>query len=205
VTLEEKENRVTEMILTTMSPTTLIMGKVVALVVVGVLQMAIMTLPLWVGLQVFGTSVKLPSIDLSAIPISPVPTLVGFLIFLGGFLLFSGILVAVGSIMPNAREAGSAFGVVIIAMFAPLYAVNLVISEPSNPIVQVFTYFPLTAPICALLRNALGTLALWEAAIVLVILFAFAALFLSLGVRLFRTGSISYSGRLDVRKALGIK
>lgn len=71
-------------------------------------------------------------------------------------------------------------------------------------IVQIFTYFPLTAPITAMLRNALGSLSVVEAGVVLVILFATAAAFLWLGVQLFRTGSIAYDRRLNIGKALGL-
>lgn len=205
VTLEEKENRVTEMILTTMNPSTLIVGKVIALVAVGILQALVMAVPTFLGAQLFGKTFNLGALDLSKIPIPPLATTLAFLLFVGSFLLFAGLLVAIGSIMPNAREAGSAFGMVMLLMFIPLYAVNLIVSDPHNPIVGVFTFFPLTAPVTSLLRNAMGSLSLPEALIVLVILFATAAFFLAVGVRLFRTGSISYEGRLNVRKALGLK
>ena len=48
-TLEEKENRVTEMILTTLNPTTLITGKVIALFAVGLVQMLVFLSPIAVG------------------------------------------------------------------------------------------------------------------------------------------------------------
>ncbi|HBY23771.1 MAG: ABC transporter permease [Propionibacteriaceae bacterium] len=204
VTLEEKENRVTEMILTTMNPATLIVGKVVALSLLGVLQAVLVSLPIFLGSRLFGTAFDLPNLDLSQVPITPLPTLIGFLLFVGGFMLFSGLLVAIGSVMPSAREAGSAFGAVILCMFIPLYALSLVVSDPHSVIVQIFTYFPLTAPITAMLRNALGSLSVVEAGVVLVILFATAAAFLWLGVQLFRTGSIAYDRRLNIGKALGL-
>lgn len=124
VTLEEKENRVTEMILTTMNPATLIVGKVVALSLLGVLQAVLVSLPIFLGSRLFGTAFDLPNLDLSQVPITPLPTLIGFLLFVGGFMLFSGLLVAIGSVMPSAREAGSAFGAVILCMFIPLYALS---------------------------------------------------------------------------------
>jgi ABC-2 type transport system permease protein len=53
-----------------------------------------------------------------------------------------------------------------------------------------------------MLRNAFGVLLPWEAALVLVIIYATAFALLALGIRLFRTGSISYDARLDLRKVL---
>lgn len=203
VTLEEKENRVTEMVLTMMSPTTLIVGKVIALVAIGVLQTAVFTLPSMLVFSFMRPNLGISDADLSAgVPIDPVPAVVGFLLFLGGFLMFTGLLVAIGAIMPNVREAGAAFGGIVMSMFVPFYAAPMIVTDPHGIAAQGFTFFPLTSPITALLRNAVGGLYWWETALVLVILFSCGALFLNLGVRLFRTGSITYDARLNLRKAL---
>jgi ABC-2 type transport system permease protein len=205
VTLEEKENRVTEMILTTIKPTSLIVGKVAALVVVGLVQGVVFSLPVLLAYLVLPGRVNLPDVDLSGVVIDPWRMTLGALFFIAGFLMFTGLLVAIGSVMPSAKEAGSAFAVVIISLFLPFYAVSMLIAEPRGVVSQIFTYFPLTSPVTAMLRNAAGALDWWEALIVLVELFAFAALLLAMGVRLFRTGSISYNAKLDVRKALRVR
>ena len=79
---------------------------------------------------------------------------------------------------------------------------TLVVSDPQSVIVQIFTYFPFSAPVTALLRNASGSLGLLEAGIVIVILFVGAAVMLRLAVRLFQFGSISYTSKVNVRTAL---
>ncbi|MCW3159310.1 ABC transporter permease [Micropruina sonneratiae] len=212
VTLEEKENRVTEMILTTMNPTTLIVGKVIALALIGIVQGVAVGLPAGIVFGLFSGSLGLPSASdeagaaavLGLIPIDPATMLVGFALFLLSFLMFTGLLVAIGAVMPSAKEAGNAFGVVVMSMFVPLYAASLLVSDPHGVVSQVFTFFPLTAPVSALLRNATGGLSWWEAGIALVVLGAFGWAFLVLGVRLFRTGSISYGSRVRIGRALGI-
>lgn len=205
VTLEEKENRVTEMILTTINPTSLIVGKVIALVIVGIIQGLVFILPVAALATVLPGFIDLPNFDLSNLSIDPVRMVFGALLFAGGFLLFTGLLVAIGSIMPSAKEAGNAFGVIIIMLFLPLYAVIMIATDPRGVVAQIFTFFPLTAPVTALVRNATGSLYWWEALIVVVELFICATALLALGVRLFRTGSISYDARLNVRKALGLE
>ncbi len=198
ITVEEKENRVTEMILTTIRPTVLIAGKVVAVCLVGLVQAAVFALP---GLAVaVGAALSLPSGQ--GLVIDPERMVVGFLLFAAGFLLFTGLLICLGSIMPTAKDAGGAFAAVVIVLFLPLYAVTLVLSQPHGLAAQVMTYFPLTAPMTAMLRNAGGSLSVWEAAIVLVIVLVCAAGFLALGARLFATGSLSYDQRLNVFRAL---
>jgi ABC-2 type transport system permease protein len=196
-TLEEKENRVTEMILTTLNPTTLISGKIISLFIVGFVQVLVFLLPVVVGYLFFRTSLNLPEIDLSSFTFDPTKMIIGALLALGGFALFTGTLVAIGAVMPTAKDAGSWFSALIILMIVPLYTVSLVISEPQNPVVQFFTYFPYSAPITAMLRNAFGSLEVWEATIVITGLFLLSAVVLQLAVRLFRYGSIQYTSRVS--------
>ncbi|MFT4217928.1 MAG: ABC transporter permease [Micropruina sp.] len=208
VTLEEKENRVTEMILTTMNPTTLIVGKVLALVGIGIVQGLVVGIPASIVFGLLSGSMGLPEASagvptLGSIPIDAGAVAIGFCLFLFSFLMFTGLLVAIGAVMPSAKEAGNTFGVVVMSMFIPLYAGSLLVSDPHGVVSQIFTFFPLTAPVSTLLRNATGGLYWWEAAIALAILAVCGWVFLMVGVRLFRTGSISYGSRVKIGRALG--
>ncbi|WP_104044862.1 ABC transporter permease [Arthrobacter sp. ZGTC412] len=201
-TLEEKENRVTEMILTTLKPTTLISGKVLALFAIGLLQMVIFSSPVVIGYLFFRDQINIPDFNLSALVFEPVPMITGFLILVGGFALFTNTLVAIGAIMPTVKEAGNYMAVMIALIFVPFYAVSLIFSNPQALIVQVFTYFPFSAPVTALLRNGLGSLGAVEAAFVIAILYIGAVLMFFLAVRLFQYGSISYASRVNIKTAL---
>ncbi|MDV8149956.1 ABC transporter permease [Arthrobacter sp. B10-11] len=201
-TLEEKENRVTEMILTTLKPTTLITGKVLALFMVGLVQVAVFASPVLVGALFYRDALSIPEFEASQLIFDPLRMAVGFLILVGGFALFTTTLVAIGAVMPTAKEAGNFMGVMIALIFIPFYSVSLVVSEPHSPIVQVFTYFPFSAPVTALLRNAFGSLGVMEAALVIAILYVGAAVMLRVAVRLFQYGSISYTSKVSIRTAL---
>ncbi len=208
VTLEEKENRVTEMVLTTMNPTTLIVGKVLALVLIGIVQGFVVAIPAAFAFRLLGGAIGVaaPSDSmamLGAIPIPVAATVIGALLFLFSFLMVTGLLVAIGAVMPSAKEAGNTFGLVVLSLFIPLYAGSLLVSDPHGTVSQVFTFFPLTAPVSAMVRNATGGLYWWEALAVLTLLAVSGCVFLALGVRLFRTGSISYTSRVNISRALG--
>lgn len=197
-TLEEKENRVTEMILTTLNPTTLIIGKVAALFMVGAVQILVLLTPVAVGFLFFRDKLALPALDLSTITFEPGPMVVGALLLLGGFTVFTGVLVAIGAVMPTTKDAGTIFGPLMALIFVPFYAISLIISDPQAPIVQVFTYFPMSAPVTGLLRNAFGTLSPLESVIIIVELLVVGVLILRLAAHLFRYGSIQYSGKLSI-------
>lgn len=202
-TLEEKENRVTEMILTTMNPTTLIVGKVISLFLVGLVQMLTFAVPVVVGYVFFRSNLNLPDVDLSHLVLEPQPMVVGFLLLVGGFVLFTGTLVAIGAMVPTVKEAGTYFAPLMIMIFVPFYVVSVIVSDPHAVIVQVFTYFPYTASVTAMLRNGFGTLTLAESGIVILELFGLGFVALRLAVYLFRYGSIEYSKKLSLSSVLG--
>lgn len=199
-TIEEKENRVIEMILTTINAKALIVGKIFSLIVLGFLQIVIVMVPIIVGYFLLRDSFNLPNVDLSQIPLDPQRVLIGFAIFALSFILFTGLLVAIGAAAPTAKEAGSFFGVVMVFIFGPLYAFSLFVSSPDMPIVQFLSYFPFTAPIPLMLRNAVGNLELWQAAISCAILAITAIIVMLLAVRTFRYGALEYDRRLGLKE-----
>ncbi|MGJ4843213.1 ABC transporter permease [Leifsonia sp. Le1] len=201
-TLEEKENRVTEMILTTINPTSLLVGKVISLFMIGIIQMAVFALPVVVGYLFFREQLSIPSLDLSGLVFEPQKMIVGALILIGGFALFTGTLVAVGAVMPTAKDAAPLFSIVIFSIVIPLYASGFAISNPQSALVQVLAFFPYTAPITALILNAFGTLPLWQAIVIIVELFVLSAVVLRIAVRLFRYGSIEYTNKVKIRDVL---
>lgn len=200
--LEEKENRVSEMILTTMDPTTMVSGKVVSLFIVGAIQVAAIALPVVVGYLFFREELRLPYVDLASLSFEPWPMLVGVLLLIGGFSLVTTTLAAAGAIMPTARDAGAIAAPVSIVPFAPLWAGALVLSSPQSVVVQILTYFPYTAAPTAMLRNGLGTLSAVEATVVIVELFVLSFIIFRVAVRLFQYGSIEYSQKVALKAAL---
>lgn len=203
-TLEEKENRVTEMILTTMNPNTLITGKILSLLIAGILQMTVFISPILIGYFFFRSSLNLPNLDLSTLVFSAERMMIGALLLLGGFTLFTGTLVGIGAVMPTAKDAGAFFGVLMVMLFIPFYVVSLIVSHPSAFIVQVFTYFPYTAPITGMIRNAFGSLNIVESLGVIIELFAVGFIAMRLAIQLFRYGATEYTKKVSIRMALGL-
>ena len=203
-TLDEKENRVTEMILTTINPTNLVLGKVISLFTLGVLQMLVFAIPFVIGYTFFRNDLHLPNLDFSHLVFDPQQMTLGALILIGGFALFTGTLVALGAAMPTAKDAGPIFGALMTLIFIPFYVFSLIASDPNALIVQIFSYFPYSAPVTGMLRNGLGTLPLWQGVAVVAELFALSAIVLRLAVRLFRYGSIEYSRKLSIREIFSV-
>jgi ABC-2 type transport system permease protein len=199
-TTEEKENRVVEMILTTVKSQTLIIGKILALILIGLLQITVISIPVVVAFVFFGDKLDLPNINLATLSMDPVQMIIGALVFIGSFLLFTGTLVTIGAAVPTAKEANSFFGIAMFFMFIPLYAVMALVTDPTQLIVKIFSFFPWTAPITLLLRNAAGNLKLAEALIGIAILFVTAIVMLAVATRTFRYGTLEYERKLNLRE-----
>lgn len=199
-TTEEKENRVIEMLLTTVEARTLIVGKILSLILLSAIQGVIVIAPVIVGYIALRDRLSLPSLDLSSLPIDWAAMGIGFAVFASSFMLFTGLLVAIGAAVPTAKEASGFFGVVMVLIFSPLYAASLFVSAPNSPIVTFLSLFPFTAPIPLLLRNALGNLPTWQALLGIGILIVAAAIITTIAVRVFRYGALEYSRKLSLKE-----
>lgn len=206
-TTEEKENRVTEIILTSISARTLILGKIISIIVLGIVQ--ILTLLLTGVVMLFlisnvgdlAKNINLPDLstilpnirwEFSTIAISAI-------ILITGFMMVTGFIVALGSMMPTAQEASNYFGMIIMTLMAPLFVLpSFFVNEP-NEIVIFLSYFPLTSPISLLLRNMLGTLSFSEALVGILLLIVFAIVAIWLAVRIFRFGTIAYGSKINLK------
>jgi ABC-2 type transport system permease protein len=206
-TTEEKENRVTEMILTSISSRSLITGKIVSLLILGVVQIAVLALTAIAGYLIAGKTMNIPDISsfVGTIEFSAWPIALGASIMVGGLLLFTGLTVAIGAAMPTAKEAGSFFGFVIMLLMIPFWLTSLIVSDPSAMAVQIFSYFPLTAPVTLMLRNIVGTLNPAQGLIGVAVVFVTSIIIMAIAIRLFRYGTLEYSKRISLSAIVGRK
>ena len=199
---EEKENRVIEMILATITARTMIIGKIISIGLLGLLQIVVIAVPVILAVVLFGDTLGI-NLDLSELVFDPVRIIVGAVLLVLSFMVVTGILVTVSAAMPTAKEAGSFLGFAIFANFVPFYAVWPIISDPQQVIVQIFTYVPLTSPVTLLIRNAVGNLTTVELLIGIAILAAAAVLSLMAAIRAFKRGTLQYERRLSLRELFG--
>jgi ABC-2 type transport system permease protein len=198
-TTEEKENKVIEIILTTIKARTLIIGKILSLIVLALIQVVIIITPVIIAYIYLHDKLSLPNLDLNNIPFNFAHIVAGAVMFILSFLMLTGLLVAIGSAVPTAKEASGFFGIVMLFMFGPLYAASLFISAPTSNIVGFLTFFPLTAPIPLMLRNAVGNLTIQDTIIGISILAVSAAVALWVAIRLFQYGSLEYTNRISLK------
>lgn len=206
-TTEEKENRVTEMLLTSISSKALIVGKIVSLIILGFIQILVIVIPAVLVYLLGKDAFNIPDMSsfLGSIQFEFWPIMLGAAVLASGFLLFTGMLVAIGAAMPTAKEANGFFGIAITLMIVPFWFFPLLISPANSAVVTGLTYFPFTAPFALLIRNSFNTLPLTEGIIGLIIVAVSGILAINIAVRIFRYGTLEYSNRLSLRTIFGNK
>jgi ABC-2 type transport system permease protein len=145
-TVEEKSNRIIEVLLSSVSPLQLMAGKVWGIAATG------MTLVLsWVGCALLGVWLApklIPGLDLPLLDIIGDPLyLVSFVgYFLAGYLLYAAILVGLGSVTNSLKEAQNLLQPVFIILIVPLISMMFLVEEPNGMVAKVLSYIPLFTP-----------------------------------------------------------
>ncbi|MBA8991076.1 ABC-2 type transport system permease protein [Curtobacterium pusillum] len=197
VVVEEKENRISEMILTTVTAGDLIRGKVIAMLLVGFVQVGVFVVPGLIGLL---AALPLIASRLGGLVVDPWRMAVGALLVVGGVLLASALFVAVGAAVPSIKDASALQSVAIFSLIIPLYAAFFVMTTPSSPIAAFFTYFPTFTPITAMVRNAVGSLTVTESVVCIVEVFVVAGLLLWFAEYLFRHSVAQYGSKVTLKQ-----
>lgn len=201
-TTEEKENRVTEMILTSIKSKTLIIGKIISLIIIGLIQILILFIPTILGFLIARNYLNIPDITpiLTSIKWELWPMLTGAIVLIAGFMMFTGLLVGIGAAVPTAKDANNFFSVVILFLMAPFFLISSFFASTPDIAMQVLSIFPLTSPIALLLRNTFGTLSVFDGVLGVSILTISAIIAIYVAVRIFRYGTISYGARVSLKQ-----
>ena len=155
---KEKENRVMEILMNAVKPHQLLTGKILALGLVGLLQLVV-----WLGsglvlLRLGGNTLNLPV----SLQLSPNLLFWGIPFFITGYLIYATIMAGVGALVPNLREASQATFMVIIPLLIPLFLASNIIEAPDTTLSVVLSLIPFTATSTIMTRLAVGSVPLWQ-------------------------------------------
>ncbi len=189
---EEKENRISEMILTAISAKKLIIGKIFALIILGFLQIIIFIVPILALIFAYRNNPMVTNV-ISSIEFLPLPLIGNILLLLVSYFLFAGLSTLVGSLVPTARDAANYLGVVMIGLVMPIFFLNSFITNQTTVITYALSYFPLSAPISLMLRNAFGVLPWFEFVVGILEITLCSIIVLHLTVKSFQKNALNFS------------
>lgn len=223
--IEEKTNRIMELLVSSVKPFQLMMGKIIGVMLVGIAQMALWGVMLSIIMTVasvgFGVS-QAPSI--AAGQPMPSPTmnmsqdtqelltaivnlpyaeigLMFIIMFVGGYLLYSSFFAATGASI-NEQEDANQFVVPItmITLFG-LYAAMYSIENTDGPLAFWASLFPLTSPIVMMIRIPFGV-PLWQELLSIALLYASAFLMIWIGGKIYRVGILMYGKKPSIKEII---
>ena len=228
--MEEKTNRIVELMVSSVKPFQLMMGKIIGVALVGFVQLAIWGVMLSIILVVCGsvfglsTAPAVPAVAGADAQMAAVAQQAGggeaaeimsalmglpyaelgimfVLYFVGGYLLYASFFAAVGASI-NAQEDSSQFimPVVLIMVFG-LYAAMYSAENTNGPLAFWASMFPLTSPIVMMVRIPFGV-PWWEEVLSLGLLFASSMAFVWISARIYRVGILMYGKKPSLREML---
>jgi ABC-2 type transport system permease protein len=186
-TVEEKASRIFEVLLSSVTPAELMLGKLMGVAAVGFSMLVAWLVSMFFVLR-FGAAglgeVAGPLMGLVFTPAVLVPLAVYFLL---GFLLYASLLLALGSLCNTLKEAQNFMSPVMIVLMVPLFSMIFVARDPNGPLAQILSWIPPFTPFVMMNRIA-GDPAGWEIAGTIALLIVSVAAMLWLAGRVFRNG-----------------
>ena len=183
--VEEKENRVIEILLSSVAHNELLAGKVLGLCAAGLTQLGV-----WIAMVMTPAIFFIPGIDLRWSQL-----FIALLFFVLGFMMFGTLMAGLGSLGNNARESQQIAMVATMSSVIPMFLLMPIITQPNGTLARVLSYIPLTAPVTIMMRIGAARVPWWDILLSAAILCASLLLFLRLGAKLFRLGTLMYGKR----------
>ena len=192
---KEKENRTIEVLLLSLRPRDLMLGKILGLGVIALLQIAV-----WGGVMLLFGGLSLDGLSSLGLPD-------GFffwalLYFVLGYLLYASLLGALGALAPSAREGTQFTFLVLLPLFIPLMLNSVLIQAPNGSLTVFLSLFPLTSPVTMITRLASGPVPIEQLVFGLVILAITTYGIIAYSARFFRADTLLSFNALNFKRLL---
>lgn len=220
--IEEKTNRIIEIIISSVKPIQLMLGKILGTSLAGLTQFAIWVvlggILLTVAAAVTGLNLTAPPpmaqegmdqmlsgeiqqliVDVTNLPLGTL--LISFLVyFIGGYFLYSAIYAAIGAAVDSETDTQQFMIPIILPLMLGIYVGFFsVIENPHGSVSTIFSMIPLTSPIVMLMRIPFGV-PWWELAVSIVLLLITNAGVLWLAAKIYRVGILMYGKKPSYRE-----
>ena len=192
--VEEKENRMMEILITSVKPLEMLWGKVLGLGLLGLTQVA-----LWGVAGVLYMQTQAETAFVQAIRIPADFLIISFVYFLLGYFLSASIMAGVGAAVTAEQEGRQLAALLTLPTVLP-FILTITFVQDANGIVPVLlSLFPLTAPVSMIMRMPLTAVPAWQIALSLGLMVLSVLGVIWLAAQVFRLGLLMYGKRLRLR------
>ncbi len=219
--IEEKTNRIVEVVVSSCRPFQLMLGKIIGIGLVGLTQMAIWIVMLVIVGMVAGSAFGIGNMSPDAVSpealasakdmgameaivretlsINYTPIIVSFVLyFIGGYMLYSSLFAGFSSAVDQASDASQFTSPVILIMLIAFYAGFACMNNPMGPTAVWCSMIPFTSPVVMMVRIPFGV-PMWQLALSLALLFGTALAITWLAARIYRRGILHYGKKASFK------
>jgi ABC-2 type transport system permease protein len=195
--ITEKENRMIEVVLSSVRPLQLLAGKMLGQGVAGLIQVVAWLAGILLIIQI--TDANIPFLGTVDLPFSVF--VVTFLYFLGGYFLFAAFAAGVGAISGNMREGPQYAVIYTLPAVVPLILLPVILESPNGTLAVVLSLLPFCSSLGMIQRIVITAVPGWQIALSLAVLGLSILVALWLSARLFRVNTL-LSGQLPAPREL---
>lgn len=186
--LDEKENRTMEVMVTSVTPTQLMAGKVLGLGAVGMLQMIVWLVAATIALAVLRTRLPFlqgvrPELDFIVLAL---------VLFALQYLLLGALMAAVGSMVVDIQQGQNYAAPFSLIAMIPFLFLTVILFDPNGVLSVLLSLLPLTSPLALLVRYGMVQVPLWQVVLAVALLAVSAAGAMWLAGRIFRIGMLRF-------------
>lgn len=188
--LEEKSNRLIEILISSCSPQDLLFGKVFGLSALGLTQVAVWLL---IGFSLIGAAI---------VPMTSFDNIHLILFyFLLGFIFYTTLFVGIGSVATTEQEAQQITSYLSLILVLPSVFIISTLQNPDSNVVKVLSYIPFTLPTVMILRVNVSPIPFWEIILTVLIMFLSILIIIKISSKIFRFG-VLYYGKMPTFKEI---
>jgi ABC-2 type transport system permease protein len=189
--LEERSNRLIEVLVSSSTPEELLAGKIIGLSSLGFTQIFIWFL---IGLTLAGSEL---------IPLGAFENILPMLIyFFLGFLFYTSLFVGIGSVVTTEQEAQQITTYISLILLLPVVIAVPAIQNPDFIVIKIFSHIPLTIPSVMLLRLNISTVSTYELTLTILIMLLSIIIMIKVSAKIFRIGILSYGVKPKIKEIL---
>lgn len=208
--IEEKNSRVIEIMICTVKPFQLMLGKIIGNALAGVLQFVIWGVLLLVGLALLQTSFSVEASDATQISqafttlweLNFIEISICFvLFFMSGYLLYSGFYASVGAAVNSETDTQQFVHPILLPLMFAVYIgmITVINGNPHGSTATLFSMIPFTSPIVMLMRIPFGV-PLWQIILSLALLLVSFTTTVFVASKIYRIGILTYGNKPNIKQ-----
>ena len=194
-TVEEKQNRVVEVVLSRVKPAQVLVGKVLGIGALGLTQLLVLAATVAVVVSI----IEIPNVSLPSLGAEIIGGVIFW--FLLGYTLYAFINATLGATVSRQEDLGSVAVLPTLLVLPGFFIATRAIESPDLLVVRLASFFPPWAPMVMPVRSAVGNAPFWEVALSVVLVLAAIYLLVRIGARVYTGALLRTGGKVKLREA----